>query len=59
MPADGVAECFALGVAAGCHEVVRTEGVVNFYHLLGDDRSLIQLTVDVVRGGTHGLDAPA
>src|SRR5262249_2833403 len=56
VPADRPGQGDALGVPADGHQLGRAVRVVDPGHLLLDDRSLVQVGGDVVRGGTDQLD---
>jgi len=56
MPADGPGQGEALGVTADGHQFGRAVRVVDPGHLLLDDRPLVQVSGDVVRGGADQLD---
>jgi O-acetylserine/cysteine efflux transporter len=56
VPADGPGQGEALGVPADGHQLGRAVRVVDPGHLLLDDRPLVQVGGDVVRGGADQLD---
>jgi O-acetylserine/cysteine efflux transporter len=56
VPADRPGQGDALGVPADGHQLGRAVRVVDPGHLLLDDRPLVQVSGDVVRGGADQLD---
>jgi O-acetylserine/cysteine efflux transporter len=56
VPADGPGQGEALGVPADGHQLGRAVRVVDPGHLLLDDRPLVQVGCDVVRGRADQLD---
>jgi drug/metabolite transporter (DMT)-like permease len=56
MPADGPGQGEALGVPADSHQLGRAVRMVDPGHLLLDDRPLVQVGRDVVRGRADQLD---
>src|SRR5215216_3348132 len=56
VPADRVREGPGLGLPAPGGELFRRRRVVDAEHLLLDDRALVQICGDVVRGRTDELD---
>src|SRR6516165_4965384 len=57
MPAHGAGQRYPLGVAADGREVFRAAGVVDPGYFLLDDRALVQVGGDVVRGRADQLHA--
>src|SRR6476661_2617321 len=58
VPADGIRERLAFGVAANRNQVRSGIRVVHFDDLLRNDRPFVQFRVDVMGSGTHRLDTP-
>jgi O-acetylserine/cysteine efflux transporter len=58
VPADRAGQGEALGVPADGHQLRRAVRVIDPGDLLLDDRPLVQVGRDVVRGGADQLDAP-
>jgi drug/metabolite transporter (DMT)-like permease len=58
VPADGAGQGQALGVPADRHQLGRGVRVIDPGDFLLDDRPLVEVGRDVVRGGADQLDAP-